>query len=59
MIFNVSPHYFKKVTKDFTYDGKVIPVICENWIKIKDFYYNEIDAKEGTLCATQIVYRLR
>lgn len=59
MIFNVSPHFFKQVKKDYVYNGKTIPIVCENWIKIKDFYYIEIDAKEGIICGTQLIYKLR
>ena len=58
MTFNLSPPYYK-VLKGFAYDGEVIPLVCEGWIKIKDYYYLELETTQGFLLVTKLTYTLK
>lgn len=58
--FNLSPHYYKKLkSKEFNYHGLIIPIVCEGWIKVKDYYYLELETTHGNLLTNQITYRLK
>lgn len=58
--FNLSPHYFKDLTKDIVRCGKQeIPIVSKNWKQIEGYYYCELITSEGIKMVTNLTYTIR
>jgi hypothetical protein len=57
--FNLSPYYQTAINKGFyRFDGVEIPIVSEGWIRIKGYYYLELQTERGILHIQQLTYKL-
>jgi hypothetical protein len=59
MEFNLNPYSMKneKLTY-FNYNKRVIPIVCEGWNRIGNFYYREYTTSEGVIMVSTLIYKL-
>lgn len=60
MEFNLSPHYYKDFDKkEFVQNNKAIPIVCDGWNRIGDYYHLELNTAMGFTHVTALTYKLR
>ena len=58
--FNLSPHFYDKFTVfQIAWQGKLIPIVCKNWIKIDGYWCYELTTTEGVVYVKDIVYKTK
>lgn len=58
--FNLNPFYFSKFKYfGYRFNNKEIPLICEGWQKIGEYYYLELNTSHGPLITHSLTYRIK